>query len=92
MASAEQFRCDRSSAVGKFTAAAAAAAAGPPAAARSATPFALPSGQHLPRGPGTNRDANVPGRNQPAKDLCRHPGHVPEDVKQPQGFCSFENC
>lgn len=89
MASAEQFRCDRSTPVGKFPAA---AAAGPSAAAGSAAPFALPSGQHLPRGPGTNRDANVPGRNQPAKDLRRHPGHVPEDVKQPQGLCSFEIC
>lgn len=91
MASAEQFRCDRSTPVGKFPAAAA-AAAGPSAAAGSAAPFALPSGQHLPRGSGTNRDANVPGRNQPAKDLRRHPGHVPEDVKQPQGLCSFKIC
>lgn len=39
----------------------AAAAAGPSTAPGPAAPFALPSGQHLPRGPGAIRDADVPG-------------------------------
>lgn len=86
MAAAEfgQFRCHRS------TTAAAATAAGPPTASRSAASFALPSGEHLPRGPGAKRDADVSGRNQPAEDLRCHFGHVSEDVRRNE-VCTFLN-
>lgn len=50
-------------------------------AAGSEASAALPPGQYLPGGTGPNRTADVPGGNEPAEDLRRHPGHVSENVE-----------
>lgn len=50
--------------------------------AGAAEAHALPPGQPVPRGAGADGDANVPGRDEPAEDLCGHPEHVPEDLER----------